>query len=231
MNEAIDPNHESGGIDASADPALAASADVTLDDARLEDEFEALEAAVALSIETTDADAAFIEALDPATRAFGETKPQAVVCQWCNGTLESAELTTCPHCGSLLRPVDENLVVPGVTTLSPDAARRLEIVEVQRQREAARRGEALYVAPTLEPSIGVVPAPDAATIDAALRPPDDEVRRLMREMELDAREAAAAAEARANLGARQAAATTDLTDPVEAPDATLPSPDAPDATA
>ena len=148
-----------------------------------------------------EGDVAFAEDLDPETLAFGAPKPQAIVCQWCNGPLESDGLELCPHCGSRLKPTDEDLIVPGVTTLSAEAARALELVEIQRNREAAKSGQAMYTTPSLASAQSVVPAPDEATIDAADRPPDDEVRRVMLEMELEARQARAIASARSDVEA------------------------------
>ena len=146
-----------------------------------------------------EGDVAFSEHLDPETRAFGAPKPQAIVCQWCNGPLASDDLEVCPHCGSRLRPTDEDLVVPGVTTLSAEAARALELVEIQRNREAAKSGQAMYTTPSLATAESIVPAPDEATVEAANRPPDDEVRRVMLEMELEARRARAMASARSDV--------------------------------
>ena len=146
-----------------------------------------------------EGDLAFGEHLDPETRAFGAPKPQAIVCQWCNGPLESDDLELCPHCGSRLKPTDDDLVVPGVTTLSAEAARALELVEIQRNREAAKSGQAMYTTPSLATAQSIVPAPDEATVEAANRPPDEEVRRVMLEMELEARQARAMASARSDV--------------------------------
>lgn len=157
-------------------------------------------AAAALGSDLGDeGDVAFGEHLDPETLAFGAPKPQAMVCQWCNGPLESDDLELCPNCGSRLKPTDEDLVVPGVTTLSAEAARALELVEIQRNREAAKSGQAMYTTPSLATAQSVVPAPDEATVEAANRPPDDEVRRVMLEMELEARQARAMASARSDV--------------------------------
>ena len=89
--------------------------------------------------------------------------------------------------------------MPGVTTLSSDAARALELAEIQRNREAAKSGQAMYATPSLASAAAVVPAPDEATVEAANRPPDEEVRRIMLQMELEARQARATASARADI--------------------------------
>jgi len=169
-------------------------------DAALVEELERIaEAAAAAEPDPDEVATAFSEDLDPETRAFGAPKPQAIVCQWCNGALESTDLEVCPHCGSRLRPTDADLVVPGVTTLSSEAARAIELAEIQRNREAAKTGQAMYTTPSLATAQAVVPAPDEATVEAANRPPDDEVRRLMLEMELEARQARATAAARSDI--------------------------------
>jgi hypothetical protein len=164
----------------------------------LVDELEPI-AEAAAAADAREVDTAFSEDLDPETLAFGAPKPQAIVCQWCNGPLDSDDLEVCPHCGSRLKPADGDLVVPGVTTLSSDAARALELAEIQRNREAAKSGQAMYTTPSLASTAAIVPAPDEATVEAANRPPDEEVRRLMLQMELEARQARATASARADI--------------------------------
>ncbi|MET1232275.1 MAG: hypothetical protein ABWY52_05450 [Candidatus Limnocylindrales bacterium] len=237
MNEERPPTAESADQpdDASVRPAAPASADPSGDASAvahggepesvesLVDELEIVAERAAAS--TDDGDLAFGEHLDPETLAFGAPKPQAIVCQWCNGALETADLDVCPHCGSRLRPTDDDLIVPGVTTLSAEAARALELVEIQRNREAAKTGQAMYTTPSLATAAAVVPAPDEATVEAANRPPDDEVRRVMLEMELEARQARAAAAARSDIeamivadAAAEAEASDDERDGPEGPD-------------
>jgi len=182
----------------------------------------AAEAADAAAEGVDEGDVAFGEHLDPETLAFGAPKPQAIVCQWCNGPLESDGLDLCPHCGSRLKPTDEDLVVPGVTTLSAEAARALELAEIQRNREAAKTGQAMYATPSLSSPSAVVPAPDEATVEAANRPPDDEVRRIMLELEREARQARAMADARADIEAMIVADAA----PAAASEAVEPSPEA-----
>ena len=181
-----------GSSDANAEVIAAESVEELVDE--LEPIAEAAAAAGADEVDT-----AFSEDLDPETLAFGAPKPQAIVCQWCNGPLDSNDLEVCPHCGSRLKPAEEDLEVPGVTTLSSDAARALELAEIQRNREAAKAGQAMYTTPSLASAAAVVPAPDEATVEAANRPPDEEVRRIMLQMELEARQARATASARADI--------------------------------
>ena len=206
MNEERPPADQPDEAEAaSAEPPIESS-DATVEaiaDSSVEELVEELEpiAEAAAAAGAGEVDTAFSEDLDPETRAFGAPKPQAIVCQWCNGPLDSDDLEICPHCGSRLKPTEEDLVVPGVTTLSADAARALELVEIQRNREAAKSGQAMYTTPSLASAAAVVPAPDEATVEAANRPPDEEVRRVMLQMELEARQARATASARADIEA------------------------------
>lgn len=230
MNEERPPTAESADqpADEPVDPSTAASGDPSGDASTagpgaepesvgaLVDELETVAERVAASDD--DGDLAFAEHLDPETLAFGAPKPQTLVCQWCNGALETADLEVCPHCGSRLRPTDVDLVVPGVTTLSAEAARALELVEIQRNREAAKTGQAMYTTPSLATAAAVIPAPDEATVEAANRPPDEEVRRVMLEMELEARQARAVAAARSDIEAMIVADAAAQQEAAEGPD-------------
>src|ERR1700675_940278 len=125
----------------------------------------------------TEPDAAVFDAkLDPEVLHFGETKPQAAICPWCGEGLSKADLEACPHCGALLKPSEDALEVPGVTTLSPEAVRMMEVAEEKRRRKLEPRRKA---------TANVASSVDAAdTMDwdqeaAALQPPDAEVRRAM----------------------------------------------------
>jgi hypothetical protein len=203
MNEERPPADQSADppdapADASAGQPREQATDTTGDVETLVAELAPMAEAAASAV-SDEVDTEFSEDLDPETRAFGAAKPQAIVCQWCNGPLDSADLDVCPHCGSRLKPTEEDLVVPGVTTLSVEAARALELVEIQRNREAAKAGEAMYATPSLAGAAAVVPAPDEAAVEAATRPPDEEVRRLMLQMELEARQARAMAAARSDI--------------------------------
>jgi hypothetical protein len=130
----------------------------------------------------------FAQTLDPEVLRFGETKPPAAICPWCGQPLPAADLDACPHCQALLKPADAALEVPGVTTLSQDALRILEIAEAKKRRKA--RGRFRTVAD--EPIMPIVPvSPDADEEIAAIQPPDAEVRRVMRQLEYEAALAAA----------------------------------------
>lgn len=243
MDEERQPADQSDEAEAApAEPPTDASGAAAEDIAAesVEELVEELEpiAEAAAAADAREVDTAFSEDLDPETLAFGAPKPQAIVCQWCNGPLDAEDLDVCPHCGSRLKPTDEALVVPGVTTLSSDAARALELVEIQRNREAAKSGQAMYVTPSLASAAAIVPAPDEATVEAANRPPDEEVRRLMLQMELEARQARATASARADIedmivadAEHQASSgsgpeAADETEPEPAADARVPEPTA-----
>jgi hypothetical protein len=130
----------------------------------------------------------FAETLDPAVLRFGESKPPVAVCPWCGQALPAAGLDACPHCQAPLKPADEALEVPGVTTLAPEVVRMLEIAEAKKKRKAKGR----FRTSTDEPILPVAPVtPDADEEMAAVRPPDAEVRRVMRELEIEAALAAA----------------------------------------
>jgi hypothetical protein len=137
---------------------------------------------------TDEGDTAFVETLDEETLHFGEPAPAPVVCQWCNEPLADPDAEMCPHCGGRLRPVDEAIDVPGVTTL-PTEALEAELRLRRRIQDAASSASARALGetpePTSAPSRSVLP-PVADGSDV-FRPPSDEVARLMREMELQAR--------------------------------------------
>ena len=134
----------------------------------------------------------FAATLDPEVLRFGESKPAATLCPWCGQALAATDLDACPHCGALLKPADEALEVPGVTTLSQEALRILEVAEVKARRKTKRRFGSAPEAPS--PTVAPL-APDPDEEMAAVRPPDAEVRRVMRELEIEARRAALAADA------------------------------------
>jgi hypothetical protein len=133
----------------------------------------------------TEPDAAVFDAkLDPEVLHFGETKPQATVCPWCGEGLPTTDLEVCPHCGALLKPSDEAAEVPGVTTLSPEAVRMLEVAEEKRRRKLEPRRKAITdIAGSVAAPVTMDPDQEAA----ALQPPDAEVRRAMLELEASAR--------------------------------------------
>jgi hypothetical protein len=166
----------------------------------------------------------FAATLDPEVLHFGESKPQATLCAWCGQSLPAVDPDVCPHCGALLKPTDETLEVPGVTTLAPEVLRILEVAAEKRRRKAKPRFRSAPDAPGLAvPPATLEPAEEIA----ALRPPDAEVKRVMRELEAAARRASAPGMASAVQPAVTAAvepAVEPAIEPSEAPEF----PDAPD---
>jgi hypothetical protein len=137
---------------------------------------------------TDEGDTAFVADLDEETLHFGEPAPAPVVCQWCNEPLPDVDAEVCPHCGGRLRPVDEGIDVPGVTTL-PSEALEAELRLRRRIQDAASSASARALGETPEPTTAPTRAilPPVADGSDVFRPPSDEVARLMREMELQAR--------------------------------------------
>lgn len=141
-------------------------------------------------------DRAFSTELGPEVRDFGQTRPLEVVCQWCGSTLPDPEADACPVCGGRLKPLGDLVDVPGLTQIGPEARAAQARVEIARLRDAARRGQIVptesAVALPSDPEVPPAPPPVLAEseIEAAIRPPDAAVRRLMLELEQDARRAA-----------------------------------------
>ena len=128
----------------------------------------------------------FDPALDPEVLHFGESTPPATACPWCGEPLPTADLDACPHCHALLKPTEETLDIPGVTTLAPEVRRILEVAEAKRRKKAKPRFRSEPDAPSLAAMPEMLgPAEEIA----ALRPPDAEVKRVMRELEAAARRA------------------------------------------
>lgn len=141
-------------------------------------------------------DTTFSAALGSTVRDFGQTRPQRTLCPWCAAPLADPEAETCPTCGTRLQPIQADLEIPGLTSITPEARALLAKVEVTRLREAMKRGEVVpRPGPTIaQPETALPPAsPPVLTeseAEAAVQPPDDAVRRLMLEMEIEARRAA-----------------------------------------
>jgi hypothetical protein len=143
-------------------------------------------------------DTSFLAELPDDIRTFGAARPLPVVCQWCNVPLTDSTVPVCPSCGGRLHPIDEKLELPGVTAISPEAKAAAQRAAVQAQRSGGRRARSdasagpatvvppLVAPPTLDGELPPAPPPvlDDAAIAAAIQPPDADVQRLMREMEL-----------------------------------------------
>lgn len=137
---------------------------------------------------TDEGDTAFAATLNEETLHFGEPAPAPIVCQWCNAPLADPSAAICPSCGGRLQPVDTDIVVPGVTTL-PAEALEAELRLRRHIQDAATSASARVLGDT--PATPPVPAADILKPvpdgDPVFRPPSDEVARLMRQMELEAR--------------------------------------------
>ncbi|MGI8704091.1 MAG: hypothetical protein ACR2JZ_06230 [Candidatus Limnocylindrales bacterium] len=135
-------------------------------------------------------DTRFAPTLDAETAHFGEPAPAVETCQWCNAPLPDAAEIACPNCGSLARPVTEEVEVPGLTTMSTEA--RAAIIRAERARTETESRSAFR--PLLRSETGAsAPAGASATAagvgDEALQPPDDRVRAMMTQIELEAYQA------------------------------------------
>jgi hypothetical protein len=104
---------------------------------------------------------------DPKTQA----DPGALVCPWCSATV-TAETAVCPSCLAILRS-DEEHDVPGVTAV--DAAALLAKRPPQRSRFLAWLG-----------GDEAEPVPTTSDVQAIARPDDDVKREILR-LELEAR--------------------------------------------
>ncbi len=129
-----------------------------------------------------------------------DTAAATAVCQWCSAALPAPDPDTCPSCGANLVAEDE-VQVPGVTTIDPMTHLRIRTPARSRQRRdvlgwitgeselTPTYGDAMTVLPPEILPVGVVPPPAVATAPPspdALAPPDGRVRREMLRMELAA---------------------------------------------
>ncbi len=132
---------------------------------------------------------AFKPGLDPDTLNFGLDKPAPTVCQWCNTLLDDPTVSTCPHCGAALQPVEPDVEVPGLTTVTPEAraaqarAER-KLVEVTQGRSLGRSLLAGGAAPPAAP--GLLGSEDEAIQAGSFQPPDPQVQDVIRRMEIEA---------------------------------------------
>jgi len=112
----------------------------------------------------------FAPSLDEEARTFGSPRPLVTLCMWCNQPLPDASAETCPHCGAALKPVDEDIAIPGLTVSPVDPRAAMAATSEQLAAYAVRTPES--IAPEVE-------RPE-------LEPPSLEVRRKMLEMQLEA---------------------------------------------
>ena len=147
-------------------------------------------------------DRAFAADLDPTIRDFGSTRNAVRVCEWCNTPLSDPDAAQCPSCGANLKPLEPDQEIPGLTTMSLEAELARRRAEAQQQATSNAPGGILRSAGSI---LGTgrtnTPAPavvtpeglqlDDATIEEAIRPPDDAVRRAMLQLEIEALKAKA----------------------------------------
>src|SRR5262245_39128888 len=101
-----------------------------------------------------------------------QDRPTAQICAWCS-TQVSAETATCPTCGAVLKGDDET-VLPGVTAVDDKVLRGETVKPQQRSR-------------LLSWISGDYEGPEGTKTDpAAIAPPDPEVQREIRRLELEA---------------------------------------------
>jgi ribosomal protein S27E len=105
-------------------------------------------------------------------------------CPWCSAVLPDAAAEKCPQCGAqLTRASGSDANVPGVTALDPEAILRA------RSEVGRSRGGLLGFLTGRD-----LPESDGPDTAASLAPPDDEVRREMLRLQLEAEQADAVAE-------------------------------------
>ena len=134
----------------------------------------------------------FAADLHPETLSFGVDKPAPTVCQWCNTPLEDATVAICPHCGAALQPLDPDVEVPGLTTMSPEARAAQARVERKLREAMATRslGRSLLIgnSPPADPSpvIEELVSADEGVLAGSYQPPPQAVQDLIRRMEMEA---------------------------------------------
>jgi len=138
-------------------------------------------------------DTAFAADLDRAVTDFGASRPPVRTCEWCNRELPDPMPPTCPNCGAPLAPAEPDLEIPGLTTMSMEALYARQLAETKRQGAAAATppAAATPAAATDQPGTGEGPAGlmgvqlEGSAQQEAVRPPDDQVRRMMLQMEIE----------------------------------------------
>jgi hypothetical protein len=148
-------------------------------------------------------DRAFAADLDPEVRDFGSTRNIVRVCEWCNTPLSDPDAAQCPSCGANLKPLEPDQEIPGLTTMSLEAELARRRAEAQQQATSnASNGILRSAGSILGTGRATTPAApavvtsqglqlDDATIEEAIRPPDDAVRRAMLQLEIEALKAQA----------------------------------------
>ena len=148
-------------------------------------------------------DRAFAADLDATVKDFGSTRNAVRVCEWCNTPLSDPDAAQCPSCGANLKPLEPDAEIPGLTTMTLEAELARRRAEAQQQATSNAGGGILRSAGSILGSARPVPPPtpapvtqeslelDDASIEEAIRPPDDAVRRAMLQLEIEALQAQA----------------------------------------
>jgi hypothetical protein len=148
-------------------------------------------------------DRAFAANLDATVKDFGSTRNAVRVCEWCNTPLPDPDAAQCPTCGANLKPLEPDAEIPGLTTMTLEAELARRRAEAQQQATSNAGGGILRSAGSILGGARAVPPStpaavtqesldlDDATIEEAIRPPDDSVRRAMRQLEIEALQAQA----------------------------------------
>lgn len=123
---------------------------------------------------------------DPTPPGADPADPVAPVCPWCSAPLAAADETTCSSCGAILSS-GEQPDLPGLTAVDP---RSFSSQKLERSRNKLLS----WISGDYPPDETATPA-DAQ----AVAPPDAEVRREIRRLELEAEVANLQAEADAIL--------------------------------
>jgi hypothetical protein len=137
-------------------------------------------------------DVAFAQDLDSSVADFGASRPPSRSCEWCNTPLPEPAPATCPTCGAPLAPVEPDLEIPGLTTMSMEAAFARQRAEARRQGGGSSAGPSAAApvgaspgAPAPAPGVSPELTLDEPTVEEAVKPPDDQVRRMMLQIELE----------------------------------------------
>jgi hypothetical protein len=124
----------------------------------------------------------------PPVPASSPSAAPGLRCPWCSTPVESLEDATCGACGATLHG-DPDIEIPGVTAI--DGQHAAQAAQAAAPRKVRRSFGSLFVGRDDQ-----IPPPSQAELPA-LAPPDEEVRREMLRLQLDAELADLAARAAA----------------------------------
>ena len=146
--------------------------------------------------------AAFAPGLDDAALGVAPITEHRAACGWCGASLRDPAATTCPNCGAALQPTFELPEIPGVNVAPVDVRRAVRTVDPEIL--------ALVAAPVADGIARPGTRP-------ALEPPDASIRRLMLQLELEAKRPAAVADATGVGGSVEAGVDGERAEPSEPP--------------